>query len=267
VAVLHAVEGPLRGQKFHIPEKPKLIVGRYEVYDVIVPDPSISRKHFAFERRSDGLYLIDLGSLNGTQLNGLRVSTAKIEHGDRITSGQTTLLYDESDSPSAPSITPRAGAEDESVEIISDEDILADGPISLDVPAQEPPPTIEYVEEEAPDLQPDPEPEPEPESEPARGRKRRAGRGESDLGRRVTERITARRGSSRRRGKGDKKSSGQNDSCAACGRDVPPEEVQGGEGAQTRLGYVCGRCVEKRQKSGQKGSLEKFIRERQRRRQ
>jgi len=247
VAVLHAVEGPLRGQRFPIPNKPKLIVGRYEVYDLIVPDPSISRKHFAFERRADGLYLIDLGSLNGTQLNGLRVSTAKLEQGDRITAGQTVLVFDESDSAVAP-----VEVEDDvgEIEVLSDDDILEDGPISLDLP------------------EPEPEPAPKParrssgRSKSGRSSKRRAGDG--DVGSRVTERLAAKR-PTRRAGSAKTLAVG-GEECAACGRNVPPEEVAGGEGAKTRLGYVCGRCVEKRQRSGQKGSLEKFIRECQRRR-
>ena len=117
MGVLHSIEGPLRGRIFGIPDKSRLIVGRYEIYDVVVPEPSISRKHFVLEQRSDGLYVIDLGSLNGTQLNGQRVSTAKLEHGDQITAGQSVLCYDETDSP----VPPVASADEAE---IADEDIV-----------------------------------------------------------------------------------------------------------------------------------------------
>ncbi len=96
MALLKAVEGPLTGQSFKIPEKDRVVVGRYEIYDLVVPDPSISRKHFALEQRPDGMYLVDLGSLNGTQLNGHRVSTARLETGDKVAAGQSVLEFDES---------------------------------------------------------------------------------------------------------------------------------------------------------------------------
>ncbi len=107
MAVLHAIDGPLKGRTFKIPEKERVVVGRYEIYDLILPDPSLSRKHFAVEKRADGLYIVDLGSLNGTQLNGHRVSTAKLEQGDRIVAGESLLSYDETDGappPAAPAI-------------------------------------------------------------------------------------------------------------------------------------------------------------------
>ncbi len=95
MALLKAVEGPLTGQSFKIPEKDRVVVGRYEIYDLVVPDPSISRKHFALEQRPDGMYLVDLGSLNGTQLNGHRVSTARLETGDKVAAGQSVLEFNE----------------------------------------------------------------------------------------------------------------------------------------------------------------------------
>jgi pSer/pThr/pTyr-binding forkhead associated (FHA) protein len=245
VAVLHAVEGPLRGQRFPIPNKPKIIVGRYEVYDLIVPDPSISRKHFAFERRAEGLYLIDLGSLNGTQLNGLRVSTAKLEQGDRITAGQTVLVFDESDGSEAP-----AGVIEEvgEIEMLDDNDVLEDGPISLDLPASASAPASQPVSRSTPAMSARP-----------------SGRTDASAGNRVTERLLSAKPPSGRSGSSQAVAVG-GEPCAACARQVPPEEVAGGEGAKTRVGYVCGRCVERRQKTGQKGSLEKFIRECQRKR-
>lgn len=233
MAVFHAIEGPLTGKTFGIPKKQKVIVGRYEVYDLIVPDPSISRKHFALERRTDGVYIVDLGSLNGTLLNGTRVSTAKLTHGDRITAGQTVLVYDETDSPTPP--PPSGGvaevAAEEPIEVISDEDVIEEPP----EPIEEPPPATPTI--------------------PMQVQRPPAG---TSIGNRTTERILP---------KQQKTSpSPQVETCAACGRGITAEELKGGECAKTRLGYVCGRCIERRQKSGRKGSLEQFVRERQQRR-
>jgi len=245
VAVLHAIEGPLAGRTFGIPKKQKVIVGRYEIYDLIVPDPSISRKHFILEKRPDGVYLIDQGSLNGTLLNGLRVSTAKLTQGDRITAGQTVLAYDETDSPTPPPPPSAGGAgpavEEEPIEVLSDEDIE-----EAPEPIEEPP---EPVEEP-------PSPAPTIPMNVQRPPSKRAG---SAIGNRTTERLVPKGGQVKL------PASAEVAKCAACGRGIAAEELKGGECAKTRLGYVCGRCIERRQKSGHKGSLEQFVRERQRR--
>ncbi len=346
MGVLHAIEGPLRGRIFGIPERPRLIVGRYEIYDVVVPEPSISRKHFVLERRPDGLYLIDLGSLNGTQLNGLRISTAKLDHGDLITAGQSVLCYDETDSRTPPvaaaqhegiqtppepplaqvAAVPAVDSGDEWVEEISDADIVEITPEMGIPPADEivelPDEVVEVPDEivelpdelpdelpgeapaevvELPDLEPPPDlaaaAEPPPtvpmDTSAAREaiRKRRL---RTDIGKRRSTRIAqkeeaaraaggaqagpsdSRRGSGRRKA-GGAASSGRSavptdraspppvasgpgvDKCVACGRAVSQEEIDAGEGANTRKGYLCGHCVDERQRSGIKG-LDKFIR-------
>lgn len=94
---LKAIEGPLTGLIFTIPEGPRIIVGRNDAYDLVIPDTSLSRKHFAIENKDDGVFLVDLGSLNGTQLNGACVSTARLENNDKIAAGQTVLLFESDD--------------------------------------------------------------------------------------------------------------------------------------------------------------------------
>jgi pSer/pThr/pTyr-binding forkhead associated (FHA) protein len=242
MAFLQAIEGPLTGQSFVVPERDRVIVGRYEIYDLVVPDPSISRKHFAVEKRADGYYVVDLGSLNGTQLNGHRVSTAKLEEDDRISAGQSVLAFHEAEGAVA---APAAAAPEADVELLSDDDIItvdpdaaSGSPATIPMPAASPP-------EDA-------------EDEP---RKKSTGREPAKT------RRTFKKGSEKAKAgkaaKGAHKSAGR---CAACGRKVTQEDVDTGDCAKTRLGFVCSRCIEKRQKSGEKGSLEQFITDRQKRR-
>ncbi len=263
MAFLRAVEGPLTDQEFVIPDGDRVIVGRYEIYDLIVPDPSISRKHFAVEKRADGFYIVDLGSLNGTQLNGHRVSTAKLEQDDRIAAGETVLAFHEASS-SAAAAAPAADAE---VESISDDDIILDPDASL-APAS--PATIPMVAASPPEESEEPKEPKEPkeakEAKEPKEPKEPKEHEEAEKPEEAEDKPAKTKRPSRnkkRAGKGEGKSAGR---CAACGRKVSQEDVDTGDCAKTRLGFVCSRCIEKRQKSGDKGSLENFITERQKRR-
>ncbi len=245
---LQAIEGVLKGQKFVVPDMDRVIVGRYEIYDLVVPDPSISRKHFAIEKRGEDYYIVDLGSLNGTQLNGHRVSTAKLEENDSISAGQTVLAFHEGDGAAADS------AKDEDIESLSDDDIILEPDAASASPATIPMPAASLPEssKEADDSGIE---EVEVETEPP---KKSAPREPAK-----TKRTSRKRS---QKGKADKSAEKSSGRCAACGRKVTQEDIDTGDCAKTRLGFVCSRCIEKRQKSGEKGSLEKFITERQKRR-
>ena len=72
---------------------PVVTLGRLSDCDVVLEDPGASRRH-AEIRREDGSYvIIDLGSTNGTMVNGQRVSAVALNPGDMIQLGTTTLTF------------------------------------------------------------------------------------------------------------------------------------------------------------------------------
>lgn len=73
--------------------KDRLVLGRMEGCDVMIPDASISRKHAELVREGDEWVLVDLGSTNGTEVNGKRVNRHRLEPGDRVALGETTLEF------------------------------------------------------------------------------------------------------------------------------------------------------------------------------
>ena len=70
-----------------------VVIGRSRECDVRLADTNISRRHA--ELRQDGAtyWLVDLGSTNGTELNGRRVEREKLSDGDAITIGSTELIF------------------------------------------------------------------------------------------------------------------------------------------------------------------------------
>jgi hypothetical protein len=74
-------------------EKEMTTIGRLPDCDIVLKDKGASRQH-AQIRQKDGVYtLTDLGSTNGTQLNGQNVQSRMLEDGDRITIGATSLDF------------------------------------------------------------------------------------------------------------------------------------------------------------------------------
>lgn len=79
--------------------KAQISLGRAMTNDIILEDSRISRSHARLECGPGGCELIDLGSSNGTRLNGMRVERAWLKAGDRLTLGGLELRY-EADRPS-----------------------------------------------------------------------------------------------------------------------------------------------------------------------
>jgi Protein of unknown function (DUF3662)/FHA domain len=71
------------------------LIGRGSDTDLQLTDSGVSRRHAEIRRdtREGHDVLTDLGSTNGTLLNGRRVAQARLEDGDRITVGSTSLVY------------------------------------------------------------------------------------------------------------------------------------------------------------------------------
>jgi len=71
------------------------IVGRHESADVVLNDPAVSRRHFKCIVTDTDTIVEDLGSGNGTKINGVRKPTTKMEHGHQIEIGTSVLRFED----------------------------------------------------------------------------------------------------------------------------------------------------------------------------
>ncbi len=88
---LDALEGPSEGTTFQV-RRSRMLIGRGDV-DVRLADRTISRTHASLEVYGGTCVLLkDLGSTNGTYVNGQRVRIAELEDGDEIRIGRSRLV-------------------------------------------------------------------------------------------------------------------------------------------------------------------------------
>lgn len=89
---LHVVAGPQTGRDFTFDQHNTFMIGRSEDAQFCLPqDRYFSRHHCILEIAPPQAFLRDLGSTNGTYVNGMRVDTAHLKSGDRIQGGETIL--------------------------------------------------------------------------------------------------------------------------------------------------------------------------------
>lgn len=71
------------------------VIGRDTTSDITLDDPGVSRRHAEIRVTHDGPHLVvglrDLGSTNGTYVNGERITSARLEDGDRVTVGRISF--------------------------------------------------------------------------------------------------------------------------------------------------------------------------------
>jgi pSer/pThr/pTyr-binding forkhead associated (FHA) protein len=92
-ALLLVKRGPNAGSTFLL-DQGTTTVGRSTEGDVFLDDVTVSRKHAIFERRAGGAWFVrDVGSLNGTYVNGEQVDETKLASGDEVQIGRFKVTF------------------------------------------------------------------------------------------------------------------------------------------------------------------------------
>jgi pSer/pThr/pTyr-binding forkhead associated (FHA) protein len=71
-------------------------IGRLPECAVVLDDPNVSRRHAQVRREGDAIFVVDLGSTNGTRVNGVAVREHRLVPGDVISVGTTALRFEPS---------------------------------------------------------------------------------------------------------------------------------------------------------------------------
>ena len=84
--------GGRAGESFAV-DQDRMSIGRTPDAPIFLDDVTVSRNHALLVRRRDGLYIDDLGSLNGTYVNRHRIESHLLNDGDEIQVGKFKLSY------------------------------------------------------------------------------------------------------------------------------------------------------------------------------
>lgn len=139
--------GPQPNQTFDL-NKDVMTIGRDITNDIVINDPEVSRHHLRFTKGGDGFSIEDLGSTNGTFINGQRLTGVRpLNRGDMIGLGETVTLGYELVRPAG--------------------ELQQPGPVAG--------PTSQYVPPEARPQQPEPQPYNPPSQQPQQDRPQQYG--------------------------------------------------------------------------------------------
>ncbi|MDQ6746544.1 MAG: FHA domain-containing protein [Candidatus Dormibacteraeota bacterium] len=84
--------GPDSGHSYKV-AGPAIRIGRAPDNDLVLRDPATSGHHARVERRGSQFFVVDLGSTNGTLVNGEVVTERELKNGDSITIGQNAVSF------------------------------------------------------------------------------------------------------------------------------------------------------------------------------
>lgn len=91
-ALLIVMRGPNSGARFLLDDD-EVSVGRHPDADIFLDDVTVSRRHGVFRRTTSGYEVTDVGSLNGTYLNGRLIDSAPLQDRDEVQVGKFRLVY------------------------------------------------------------------------------------------------------------------------------------------------------------------------------
>jgi len=91
-ALLIMQRGPSAGARFLL-DADRTVAGRSPQADIFLDDVTVSRKHVEFVREPEGFTVRDVGSLNGTYVNGTRIEQALLRAGDEVQIGKYRMTF------------------------------------------------------------------------------------------------------------------------------------------------------------------------------
>jgi Protein of unknown function (DUF3662)/FHA domain len=83
------------GERFTLAEH-VITIGRRPESNIVLADPNVSRAHAEIRPQGDGFLLVDLGSTNGSKVNGVRIDQRLLADGDELTFGHTRMRFEAS---------------------------------------------------------------------------------------------------------------------------------------------------------------------------
>ncbi|TWP36804.1 FHA domain-containing protein [Leekyejoonella antrihumi] len=91
-ALLIVLRGPNAGARFLLDDE-EVSSGRHPESDIFLDDVTVSRRHAVFRRTNASYDVQDVGSLNGTYVNGTLTDSASLRTGDEVMVGKFRLVY------------------------------------------------------------------------------------------------------------------------------------------------------------------------------
>lgn len=94
VAVPYLIIKTPSGERRFLLTDGKNTVGRSPDCNIVINEKGVSREHFAIFVKGEIITIEDLGSKNGTFLNGKRIKSAELKNGDEIIAGECSLIFE-----------------------------------------------------------------------------------------------------------------------------------------------------------------------------
>jgi hypothetical protein len=107
---LRFISGKYQGGEFPLGEAKEIIVGRSSDLDMVLVEDMVSRRHARIACDASGIVIEDLGSTNGTFVNGEKIKRAVLKEGDRVLIGTSILKVVVADGSQPP--VPRRPSQD-----------------------------------------------------------------------------------------------------------------------------------------------------------
>lgn len=98
---LRFISGKYQGGEFPLPENGEIVIGRSSELDMVLVEDMVSRRHAKITVTNAQIFIQDLGSTNGSFVNGEKIKRARLNEGDRVLIGTSIIKLVATEGPAS----------------------------------------------------------------------------------------------------------------------------------------------------------------------